>query len=76
MKHTRTYEGTKAMLKGWKWCFFVNFGQNFLLLDPDPHSQYGFGSRRAKSLRIWFRIRITALNNDKGKPSLDAFAFW
>ncbi len=43
--------GTKAILKGWK-LVFCYLGQFSLLLDPDPHSQYGSGSRRTKSMRI------------------------
>jgi hypothetical protein len=44
------YEGTKAFLKGRKPCLFDNFWSASMLLDldPDPHSQYGFGSRTAK----------------------------
>jgi hypothetical protein len=31
-----------------------------MLLDQDPHSQYGSGSKTAKGMRIqaWIRIRI------------------
>jgi hypothetical protein len=31
---------------------FFFFYNTSLLLDPDPHSQYGSGSRGAKSIRI------------------------
>ncbi len=51
---------SKAIFNGWKSGSFVNFSQfpYSLLLDPDPHSQNGSGSRRANSIRI--RIRNTA----------------
>jgi hypothetical protein len=42
-------------------CLFVNFGQfpcSWIRIWVAPHSQYGSGSRRAKSVRI--RIHKTA----------------
>ncbi len=44
-KHT--HEGTKALAKGRKPGLFVNFWSLSILLDLDPHSQYGSGSRTA-----------------------------
>jgi hypothetical protein len=41
----------KVFLKDWKSGLFV-LSSVSLLLDPDPHSQYGSGSRRAKSVRV------------------------
>ncbi len=51
-KHNRTYEGTKAILKGWKWCFFLLTLVNFFLAP---------GSGSSFPIRIWIQERqITA----------------
>ncbi len=44
----------------------VKFCQIFMLQDPDPNSQYGSGSRTAKSLRI--RIHSTNKNGKDYEP--------
>jgi hypothetical protein len=52
IRHKHTYVGTTAI----QWLnirFFFLFWSISLLLDPEPHSQYGSGSRRAKSKRIY-----------------------
>ncbi len=48
------YEGTETLFKVRKPGVFVNFFAISMLLgpDPDPHSQYGFGSRTVKYLQI------------------------
>jgi hypothetical protein len=46
------YIGIEAFLIGWKSVTFANVSIS-LLLDPDPHSQNGYGSRGAKSMRVW-----------------------
>jgi hypothetical protein len=53
-----SYVGTKAFSKGWNQVHCVILTIFRLLLNLDPHSQYGSGSRRAISLRI--RIYNTA----------------
>jgi hypothetical protein len=58
-----TYEGTEAFFNGRKPGLFVNFSK-----FPDPHSQYGSGSRTAKSMRI--RIRQLTHNGEAGNALL------
>jgi hypothetical protein len=53
-KHT--YERTKRQ----ETRFICYFGSISMLLDPDPHSQYGFGSRTAKSIRIRIHNHLKA----------------
>jgi hypothetical protein len=51
--HKHTLGDIKAFLKGRKpGLFLILF--NFLLLDPDPHSRYGYesGTRTVISMRI------------------------
>ncbi len=36
----------------------------FLDADPDPHSQYGSGSRRTKSVRIWIHNTCCVMGKD------------
>jgi hypothetical protein len=51
VKGQKTYLSYKSLLKGWK--LGLLFGWSIsLLLDPDLHSHYGSGSKRAKSMRI------------------------
>jgi hypothetical protein len=47
--YLRRYKSLFERLKVRFICKFVSIS---MLLDPDPHSQYGSGSRTAKSLRI------------------------
>jgi hypothetical protein len=42
-----------------------------MLLDPDPHSQYGSGAWTAKSMRIQIRIRNTSLHSGSTGSALD-----
>jgi hypothetical protein len=51
--HTRRYKVYKAGNQ-----VYLLILVNFLALDPDPYSQHGSGSRRAKSMLI--RIQNTA----------------
>ncbi len=63
------YEGRKNHFKGRKPGVFVNFGSISMLLgpDPNPHSQYGSGSRTANDCRSMQTIsRFTTL--DTGAP--------
>ena len=50
----------KSLLEGLEIRFSSLFWLISLLLDPDPHSHYGSGSKGAKSMGI--RIRNTDLN--------------
>ncbi len=54
-------------MKGRKPSLFVSFSKYSLLLDPEPHSQYGSGSRTAKSMRI----RQPTHNGEAGNALLD-----
>ncbi len=63
---TTNYGGITAFLKGLKAGLLVNFCQIFMLLDPDPNSQYGSGSRTAKSL--WIQIHSTNKNGKDYEP--------
>ncbi len=69
-----TYVGTKVFSKGWKSGILCTFWSISLLLDldPEPHSQYGIGSRRAKSMRI--RIHKISIIYNQG--TVAAAAWW
>ncbi len=54
--------------------FISKFWSFSLLLDPDQHSQYGSGSKGAKSMRI--RIRNTAINREKIHSDLISFGVY
>ncbi len=70
---------TKAFLKGLKPGFLCeNFGQFFLLLDPnsDPHSQFWSGFSRDKSMRIRIHIMILSVLDALGQPWTNNQGLW
>ncbi len=53
----------KGHIEGWKSRLFVNYWSISLLLDTDPHSKSGSGSRRVQSIRIHPKHRVEIIQN-------------